>query len=421
MKKKIKLIAPIFIGTILEWYDFSIFVFLAPIMAHIFFPAAHKVVSILLTYAVFAVGFVIRPLGALFFGQYADRYGRKKSMLLSMTIITLATMCMGLLPTYEQIGMYSSLLMIALRLIQGFCIGGESSGSALYIMEMYPHKNRGLLCSFMWSAAGFGMLLGSLISTLLFNQFTQEQLHASLWRLPFMFSFFTGIVALYFRNNIAETYLFELSKKTAQSLNKRTHQVLLEHKKTILNIALLYGLSAIITYIIFVFMPFYMNQTNGIDLKISTLITTIALATVSFLVPLSGFLSDKLGRKTCLYMGAIGFLVFSIPLYYYMSIARTTLSFIISDAIFVLLAILYQGSITATVQESSSTEVRFTITSFAYNISYGLFGGTAPLVVAWLAKETHLNFIPGMYLTFFSFLALCAIYQLKETYKTTIN
>jgi len=421
MKNQFKVIAPIFIGTMFEWYDFSIFVFLAPIMASIFFPASNKIISIVFTYAVFAVGFIIRPLGALFFGQYADRYGRKKSMLLSMLIITITTMLMGLLPTYEKIGITSSILMILLRLIQGFCIGGESSGSALYVIEMYPDKNRGLICSFMWSAVGFGMLLGSLITSIMFYHFSQEQLNAEMWRLPYIFSFFTGVVALYFRKNISETYLFQLNKNNFQIFKQRTHNVILENKKTILNITLLYGLSSIITYIIFVFMPIYMNQINGIDLKFSTLINTIALALVTFFVPISGSLSDKFGRKICLYIGAVGFLILSIPLYYYMSLERTIFSYIVSDSIFVLLAILYQGAITATVQESTYTNVRFTLTSFGYNISYGLFGGTAPLIVSWLSKETNLKIIPGAYLTLFSFLALFAIFKIKETYKVSIK
>lgn len=421
MKNKFKVITPIFIGTMFEWYDFSIFVFLAPIMASVFFPASNKIISILFTYAVFAVGFIIRPLGALFFGQYADRYGRKKSMLLSMLIITITTMLMGLLPTYEKIGITSSIFMILLRLIQGFCIGGESSGSALYAIEMYPDKNRGLICSFMWSAVGFGMLLGSLITSIMFYNFSQEQLSTEIWRIPYIFSFFTGVAALYFRKNISETYLFQLNKNNSQTFKQRTHQVILDNKKTILNITLLYGLSSIITYIIFVFMPFYMNQTNGIDLKLSTFINTTALALVTFFVPFSGAASDKFGRKKCLYIGSLGFLIFSIPLYYYMSIEKTIFSFIVSDSIFVLLAILYQGAITATVQESTYTNVRFTLTSFGYNISYGLFGGTAPLIVSWLSKETNVKIIPGAYLTFFSFLALFAIYKIKETYKVSIK
>lgn len=421
MKNKFKVITPIFIGTMFEWYDFSIFVFLAPIMASVFFPASNKIISILFTYAVFAVGFIIRPLGALFFGQYADRYGRKKSMLLSMLIITITTMLMGLLPTYEKIGITSSIFMILLRLIQGFCIGGESSGSALYAIEMYPDKNRGLICSFMWSAVGFGMLLGSLITSIMFYNFSQEQLSTEIWRIPYIFSFFTGVAALYFRKNISETYLFQLNKNNSQTFKQRTHQVILDNKKTILNITLLYGLSSIITYIIFVFMPFYMNQTNGIDLKLSTFINTTALALVTFFVPISGAASDKFGRKTCLYIGAVGFLIFSIPLYYYMSIEKTIFSFIVSDVIFVLLAILYQGAITATIQESTYTQVRFTLTSFGYNISYGLFGGTAPLIVSWLSKETNVKIIPGAYLTLFSFLALFAIYKIKETYKVSIK
>jgi MFS family permease len=417
MKNKLKLIIPVYLGTLLEWYDFSIFVFLAPILSNLFFPTSNKLVSTLMTYAIFAIGFVARPLGGMVFGQYADNHGRKKSMLLSMMIITISTTAIGLLPTYEKIGICAPLAMVILRLIQGFCIGGESSGSAIYIIEMYPSKHRGALSSLMWSAVGFGMLLGSALTTLVFYLFTTDQLNNGCWRTPFLMSMLTGVVGLYFRQKIPETNLYQTYRNSSEALKARAHKVIKENKQTIITIILLYGLSSIITYILFVFMPVYISQHNDIDLKTASLITTFALSIVTILVPLSGYISDLLGRKFCLYAGSIGFLVSSIPLYLYMNTEKTVLSFIISDIIFVLLAILYQGALTAAVQETTNTNNRFTITSVGYNISYGLFGGTAPLMVSWISEITGIQIIPGIYLTLFAFLALAAVYRMKETYK----
>ncbi len=417
MKNKLKLIIPVYLGTLLEWYDFSIFVFLAPVLSNLFFPTSNKLVSALVTYAVFAIGFVARPLGGLVFGQYADNYGRKKSMLLSMMIITMSTTAIGLLPTYEKVGIYAPLAMVILRLVQGFCIGGESSGSAIYVLEMYLSKYRGALSSFVWSAVGFGMLLGSSVTTLMFYLFTVDQLNNGCWRLPFLMSMLTGIVGLYFRQKIPETSLYQMYKSSNKVIKLGAYKVIGENKQTIFTIILLYGLSSVITYILFVFMPVYSSQHNDIDLKIASSITTIALSIVTILVPLSGYVSDLLGRKFCLYAGSIGFLVLSIPLYLYMNMEKTVLSFIISDVIFVLLAILYQGALTAAVQETTNTQNRFTITSVGYNISYGLFGGTAPLMVSWISEISGIEILPGIYLTFFAFLALAAVYCMRETYQ----
>ena len=417
ISSNVKLITPIYLGTLLEWYDFSIFVFLAPILSNLFFPTSNTFVSTMMTYAVFAIGFVARPLGGMVFGQYADNHGRKKSMLSSMMIITISTTAIGLLPTYEKIGICAPLAMVILRLVQGFCIGGESSGAAVYVIEMFPSKYRGALSSFMWSATGFGLLLGSSLTTWMFYLFSIDQLNNGYWRLPFLMGMLTGLVGLYFRQKIPETNLYQLYRSRREAMSARAHTVIKENKQTIFTIMLLYGLSSIITYVLFVFMPVYISQHNGIDLKTASLITTIALSIASVLVPLSGYISDRLGRKFCLYAGSIGFLVLSIPLYSYMNTEKTVLSFILSDIIFVILAILYQGALTAAVQETTSTNNRFTITSVGYNISYGLFGGTAPLLVSWMAEISGIQIMPGIYLAFFAFLALAAVYRMKETYK----
>ena len=357
----------------------------------------------------------------MIFGQYADNHGRKKSMLLSMMIITISTAMIGCLPTYESIGILAPIGMILLRLIQGFCIGGESSGAAVYMIEMFPDKNRGILSSLMWSAVGFGMLLGSALATWMFYLLTSDQLREFFWRVPFLFGLFTGFVGLYFRKKVSETNLYRDYRRRQPFQKIGAIQNIFENKQKIFTSIILYGLSAMITYVLFVFMPVYMNQYNGIDLKTASMITTIALSFVTIFVPLSGYISDVLGRKFCLYAGSVGFLLLSIPLYFYMHVEKTVKSFIISDLIFALLAILYQGALTAAVQEATDTRHRFTVTSVGYNVSYGIFGGTAPFMVSWIAETSGIEIIPGIYLTFFALLAFIAVYQMKETYNEQLD
>lgn len=412
---------PLYLGTLLEWYDFSIFAFLAPVLSNLFFPAENQAISVMMTYAIFAIGFIVRPLGGVFFGKYADDEGRKKSLLLSMMIMTFATISIGLLPTYESVGISASIAMIILRLIQGFSVGGESSGSSTYVIEMYPKKYRGLLSAIMWSAVGMGMLLGAALSTLIFQLFSMDELMRGYWRIPFLISILTGIIGYYFRRKIPETYLFQAHQCNPERVKKKALIVVKENKRPIVTIILLYGLSAIITYVLFVYMPVYMSQHNNIPLKTASSITTVALSIVTLLIPFSGYISDLLGRKFCLYVGAIGWMILSIPLYRYMNAEKTILSYILSEGIFVILAIIYQGALTAAVQEMIQTKHRFTITSVGYNVSYGLIGGTAPLMIAWLSEISALHIMPGIYLAFFACLAISGVYRMEETYNAQLQ
>jgi MHS family proline/betaine transporter-like MFS transporter len=336
-------------------------------------------------------------------------------------LMTISTICMGLLPTYVSVGVGAPIGMILLRMIQGFCVGGESTGAPLYVIEMYPYKYRGLLGSLMWSAIGFGMLLGSVLVTTMLSRLTSEQLQHGFWRLPFLLSALTGIVGFYFRKKIPETMLYQANKQNVNQYKTPLWRVLREHQRIIVQIILLYGLSAMITYLIFVFMPAYMHQTIGIDIRQASMITTMALMGVTVLVPVSGFLSDLFGRKVCLSIGALGFLCLSIPLYLYMTVDKTLQSVIIAETIFTICAVFYQGGLASATQETTSTTHRYTVTAVGYNISYGVLGGCAPLLVTWASNVSNVSIVPGIYLTIFACLALLTIYRMKETYRIPLN
>ena len=154
MQSRFKTIFSAFIGTVLEWYDFSIFMFFIPIFSELFFPNTNKIASYLSMYAVFAISFFVRPLGAMIFGYVGDHYGRKKALVFSMMLISMSTLMMGLLPTYQSIGVFAPIFLIILRMIQGFCVGGETTGASSFIIESFPKRQRGILGSFMWSAVG---------------------------------------------------------------------------------------------------------------------------------------------------------------------------------------------------------------------------------------------------------------------------
>lgn len=404
----------IFLGTMLEWYDFTLFGFLAPIISTKFFPSTDKFAALLSAYSVFALGFFIRPLGASILGRYADKHGRKRVLIFCMQAMSLATFLMALLPSYQSIGLLSPILLILLRLLQGFCVGGETTGAISYALELYPLRNRGFIAALSWSAVGMGMLLSSLSMSLLNIFMSHQAIDDWAWRLPLMFGLCTAFIGGYLRLKLPESSLFKKPSPDAQQ-PRSLFQTLRSHHKALSLVMGLYLLSALITYLIFIFMPAFANASLGIPAQTANIVTSIALSCVTFMMPLSGYLSDTIGRKTCLYLGASGFAFLSFPLYLFMLADSSVHHFVIAEIGFVLFAILYQGVLSATAQEILPTSARFQIAAMGYNFSYALFGGTAPLVVTYLSQ--HFNFLatPGVYLSLGGFIALACIRCIPET------
>lgn len=421
MPSRFKTIFSAFIGTVLEWYDFSIFMFFIPIFSELFFPNTNKIASYLSMYAVFAISFFVRPLGAMIFGYVGDHYGRKKALVFSMMLISMSTLMMGLLPTYQSIGVFAPIFLIILRMIQGFCVGGETTGASSFIIESFPKRQRGILGSFMWSAVGVGMLLGSLVTTITIKFIPHDLLYAIGWRLPFIFGLITGAVGYYFRKRIPESALFSEIRKNGQITHLSTIEVIKTNKKSLSIIMGLYALSSVITYIVFVFMPVYASSVLNISLDTASVITTIALACSTVGVPFVGYISDKIGRKPCLYLGSISFILLSYPLYSFMVINKSMFSFVCAEVIFGLIAIVYQGSLTSAAQELPNTAVRYTVTALGYNLSYALFGGTAPFVITYLSTVFGSQVMPGIYLSAMGIIAMIAIYNMNETYKKVLS
>lgn len=405
------------LGTVLEWYDFTLFAFLAPTISTLFFPSTNRFISYLSIYSVFAVGFLMRPVGAYVFGHYGDRLGRKTALIYSMTLLSFSTVLIGLLPTFEQVGVWAPILLVMLRLIQGFCIGGETTGAASFAIESHAEKYRGMIGASTWSAVGIGMLLSSLVTTILTHALSKEALQTVGWRLPFFGGILTGVVGYYFRKKMPESSLFLDQKNKGFLVCTSNLQVIKNNKKSIITIAGLYALSAMITYLVFVFMPFYAATVIPISLTDAGMVTTVAMACVTCLVPGAGLLSDYVGRKPCLVLGAGGFLIFSYPLYCWIVSSHSVLVFKLAESCFVILAIFYQGALTSTVQEMTDTSVRYTITAIGYNVSYAVFGGGAPLLVTYFSDLFRSHVVPGVCLAVGALIALFSIVSIHETAK----
>lgn len=405
------------IGTILEWYDFSLFAFLTPLLANLFFPHEMKFTGVMLTYTIFAIGYFVRPIGAAIFGHLGDRIGRKKTLIFSILLMAIPTFCIGLLPTYNTVGLLAPVLLIVLRICQGLSVGGESIGATLFVIESGHYKYRGFLGGLLWAVIGIGMLLGSFAASMVIYYSD----YAWSWRIPFLLGILTGLIGYVVRKRIPETLFFQNILQQGKRVKAPLCKAFTHYKIEMFRIMGFYALSAMITYLIFIFMPTYAATIIGYPLSQVSFICTLTMACSIFLVPIGGLISDKIGRKQSLRYPAIGLFLLSYPLF--VLIAQGTLTnFIYAQIIFVLLAAWFQGSINAAVIEQLPTSVRYSVTAVGYNIAYSLFAGTSPIIASYLVKLTHDKAATGLYLMCGALIAIIAtMTNMRETHRLSLS
>lgn len=303
------------IGNVLEWYDFGVYGYLVPTISQLFFPSGDPVVSLLSTFAVFGVGFVMRPVGSVLFGIYGDRHGRRKALSTVVFVMALATFAMGLLPTYGQAGVLAPVLLVVVRLFQGLSAGGEWGGSTAYIVEFAPPARRGFFGSWQLVGVGGGFLLGSLTAALLNAALPQADRLAWGWRLPFLFGIAVGAVGFYLRWRLDDTPKFtEIEKQGAvaaaplgEALRQYPRETLLGFGVTLRN--------TVAYYIALVYLTSYISSVGKLSQSMALWIGTSCLAVFVFLFPIMGWLSDHVGRRPLLIASSIGYAVLGYPFF----------------------------------------------------------------------------------------------------------
>jgi MFS transporter, MHS family, proline/betaine transporter len=402
------------VGNSLEWFDFASYAYFAMVISSQFFPAADKATALIASFAVFGIGFVSRPLGAIFFGRLGDIKGRKAALLVAMPMMGFGTMMVGLLPTYQSIGIAAPILLVGCRLLQGFSAGGEAGNAVAYLIEWAPSNRRGLYGSFAHATAVGGTLLGSGLAAVLTTTMSHQALETWGWRLPFLIGgLFIAPLGYYLRSKVEETPRFEATKRTAD-LTTATY----DKRSAWVNGAKVVGMSCIwfVSYYVYmVYVPAFLTLHGHIHGAAALWITTASFVVMIVCTLIAAVISDAIGRKPLLIVGSLSFIVLSYPLFLLFS-SSTSVSLVFSAVVLCggLIGI-FAGTCPATMAEMFPTHLRTTGVSIGYGMSVTIFGGFASVISESLIKVTGSDLSPSFFVICTALISLGVALSLKET------
>ena len=400
------------VGNVLEWYDFAVYGFLAPIMSPLFFPADNGLTGLIKTYGIFAAGYLMRPIGGIIFGYVGDRLGRKIALQWSIALMAVPTVLVGLLPVHASIGSTAAVLLILLRLVQGISVGGELIGSMSYLVETAPANRRGLAGS--WSVCGGvgGILLGSLVASTLGSLLTEEAMNEWGWRIPFLMGIVIFAVGSWLRRTLVESADFEKADADEANAGLPIIAVLRDIPGRVLHLSVSILLFATSFYLLFVWMPTYLSQIVTPPVAHALGVNTTAMVLLLIMIPLGGHLSDSLGRKPIMLTATVVMGLFVYPAFLILD-QGVMLYALVIQLLFAVLLGLIQGPLPAFMVECFPVKVRYTAIGLSYNITLAIFGGTAPLVSTWLIQATGDLASPAIYLVVLAVISTISMYFLK--------
>lgn len=401
-------------GTVIEWFDFAIYGFMAPILAVTFFPDGNRMAGLLQTFAIFAVAFALRPVGGAWFGMMGDRIGRKRVLALTVMLMSIATAAIGLVPSYATIGIWAPILLTVARCLQGFSAGGEYAGAVTYVIEHAPEGERSRWSSWMPAATFASFALAALVSWLLTLGLSAEAMAAWGWRVPFLLAAPLGIVAFYIRHRLDESPAFQAILDAPAPVHAPLSRTLRAQWVPMVRLGSYISLTALSFYIFSTYMTTFLRTVVQMNPSHVLLSNVLALSFAALAAPVLGRICDRVGRRPTMIASALLLGGLAVPAYMLAS-NGTPASALAAQLM------LAAGAVTANVVtavllcETFPTAVRYTASAVTYNVAYALFGGTAPFVATWLIAATGDRLAPAFYITIIAALAFVVALLTPET------
>jgi MFS transporter, MHS family, proline/betaine transporter len=374
------------IGNVLEWYEYTLYAYFATVISKLFFPMEDHFIAMLITFSTFAIGLAARPIGGIIFGYMGDRYSRKQTLMITMLLMSIPTMCIGLLPTYAKIGIAAPILLILLRILQGIALGGEFGTSCVYLFESVPERKRGFFGSLALTGVGLGLVLSSCTIFIVESFVTEEAVYAYAWRIPFFISVAGSCVAFYMRRNLLETEDFIQAKKDNNLVSNPLKEMFRNHKGTLLSLFAIFLTTQVSFFVVFIY-----SKTMMIDfLNFSSreagkfvlfTVMSYTVATVCF-----GYLSDKIDKRVIILLGTIGIFCSALPFINALKGGEAS-SILYMCLLLGTLIGMTEGTLNPLVAGSFPTNIRATSVAFCWNFTAVAFGGVAPIISMWLIEN----------------------------------
>ena len=413
------------VGNTMEWFDVGVFGYLITTMGPVFLPEADASVQTLFLLGTFAATFVARPAGGVFFGWLGDKIGRQRVLAATLIMMAASTFALGLLPGYAQIGVWAAFLLVAVKLVQGFSTGGEYAGATTFVSEYAADRRRGFFASFLDMGSYLGFAFGAALVSALQVTLGAQAMGDFGWRLPFLAAGPLGAIAIYFRLRIEESPAFQAAldaqeravhelAENDESATKGPLRILRAYWREIIVSMVLVAAANTVGYALTSYMPTYLTESKGYDELHGTLLTIPVLVVMSLCIPLTGRLSDRIGRRPVLWIGAVSTIVLALPAFLLIGLG-TVAATLAGLALVAFPVTFYVANLASALPAQFPTASRYGGMGIAYNFAVAIFGGTTPFIVDALIRATGNNMMPAYYLMGTSVVGAAAIFFLHES------
>ena len=404
-------------GNVLEYYDFTVYAVFSIAIGKTFFPENSETIQILASLGVFAVGFVTRPIGGIIFGYIADKYGRRISLITSMLGMTIPTFIMGLIPSYAEIGYFAPVVLVIMRLMQGLCISGEGAGAAIFILEHYQNLRPGFTAGIVHASNLMGTLLATFIGMVLSYYIPSADFA---WRFAFILGGVMGLAGFYIRLRVSETPIFIMLAEKKKTLKAPFLYIFKTARAAMFVTFCLGACASSVVYLVKTYINIY--HCNVLHFDEITARSYLAYTTIImiFAMPLSGHISDSIGRFRMITISTIAIIILALPCFILLS-SEETVQQIIALTILALLGGMIAGSAYIFIISLFSPEQRFSGVAFSYNLGIALCGGTSAAIARWLLEITGVYYAPAFYIMFTSSVFLLVIYCLRHSIRQLLN